>query len=466
MTENTSIPNILKNLQGYVEGVREQHNVPALSVAITFNNKRYSAASGVLNINTGVEATTDSIFQIASITKVFTASLIMQLVDEGKLALDMPVKRYLRDFALADSSFAEKITVAQLLDHTSGIPGDFVGNNSYTEQNAIARYVDRCSGLTTIHPLGERYSYSNAAYNIAGRLIEVMLGTTWFDAIEERIFKPLGMKQSVAHPSQVLKHRAAMGHIRDAEHKDRWQISPDCYFPIAWAPCGSVLTLSASDLITFATVHLNQGKTENGEVWLSPASINLMQQARIKLPPYSYMSSTHCALGWHLTSDNQSTVIGHFGSGPGQKAMLKLVPEHNFAIAALHNSNNAELLPVLLSEVLAHLTSIQLHTVEPTTRRTVPVNLEPLLGTYETIQSVIVISREGSELLMTITPQRQSPHTTERYYLKPVDDYVFLTYNEAGEPALTLSFLDIDKTGKALYLYYMGRLVPKVKDCK
>ena len=260
----TKLSKKLDNLQDYLEQMRERFNVPALSVAILFDNKRYSAASGVLNINTGVTATTDSIFQIASISKVFTASLIMQLVDEGRLDLDAPVKQYLPDFTLADSLAAEKITVSQLLNHTSGIPGDFIGNNSYTEQNAIARYVDRCSALNLVHPPGKRYSYSNAGYNIAGRVIEVILGITWFDAVEERIFKPLGMKQAVAHPSQVIKHRAAIGHVLDADNKNEWAVSPDAYFPICWAPCGSVLTLSASDLITFAQAHLDHGKTKTG----------------------------------------------------------------------------------------------------------------------------------------------------------------------------------------------------------
>ena len=456
MKEKHSTSSLLENFHGYIEEIRVQYNVPALSVAILYGNEVYSAASGTLNINTGVEATTDSIFQIASITKVFTASLIMQLVDEGKLALDVPVKQYLRDFNLTDSTVAEKITVAQLLDHTSGIPGDFIGNNVYTEQNAIARYVDRCSGLNPIHSPGERYSYSNAAYNIAGRLIEVILGITWFDAVEEKIFKPLGMKQSVAHPSQVIKHRVAMGHVTNAIDENEWELSPDCYFPISWAPCGSVLSVSPSDLIIFAKAHLNHGETESGAMWLSPESVELMQQARVTLPPYTYMSNTHCALGWHLIQGNHAPIIGHLGIGPGQKSMLQVIPKLNFAIAAMHNSMNAMILPSLFEEILSDLTNIHLNFTKPIPRKLFSNDLEALIGTYETILGRAIISIESNNLTVVITPNKNEPDKIECYRLEQADKYIFVAQTESER--LCLSFMEINKQGQTKCLFCRGRL--------
>ena len=152
MDSQPSTPALLADFQGYVDTVRERYQVPALSIAVWYQNKLYQAASGILNVETGVEATPDSIFQIASITKVFTASLMMQLVEEGRVDLDKPVKQYLRDFQLSDAHLSETITVAQLLDHTSGIPGDYFGDPSYTQANALVRYVDCCSLLGSVHP--------------------------------------------------------------------------------------------------------------------------------------------------------------------------------------------------------------------------------------------------------------------------------------------------------------------------
>jgi len=461
MNSDSTTPEILTHFQSYVDGIRERYNPPALSVALWYNDTLYQAASGCLNINTGVEATTDSIFQIASITKVFTASLIVQLIEEGRVELDAPVKRYLRDFQVADPDLSETITVGQLLDHTSGIPGDYFGNHSYTEQDAIARYVDRCNWLGSIHAPGERYSYSNAAYNIAGRMIEVVLGITWFDAIEERIIKPLGMTHSVVHPSQVIKYRVAMGHEPDPKNKDRWQLASACYFPIGTAPCGAVMTMSASDLIKFARVHLEEGRAESGKQWLSPKSIKNMQQQRISLPPHSYMFGTGWGLGWQRIDVGKTTIIGHGGGSLGQKSMLHLLPENNIAIAALHNSNNGNLLPDLLRELVFELVDITLPVVEPTESIPSPSELEKLLGVYETIATTITITLVDGELTATMVEKFIAPRITTRYRLKFIENNSFATYSETGERGLSITFLDLDERNHPKTLYCLGRIATK-----
>jgi CubicO group peptidase (beta-lactamase class C family) len=211
----------LSNLQAYTEQAIRTHKIPALSIAIWKGGKLTQAASGVLNLNTGVKATTDSLFQIGSITKVMTTSLIMQLVDEGKVDLDAPVKNYLHDFLLADTEAANRISVRHLLNHTSGIAGDYWPNDEGHEGNLIARYVDRCSQLPVIHPVGAMYSYTNTAFGIAGRLIEVVRGMPWSQVMKRYLYQPLGMKHAIADPSDLLRFRAAIGHVHDG-NDERW----------------------------------------------------------------------------------------------------------------------------------------------------------------------------------------------------------------------------------------------------
>ena len=159
----------LDNLQAYAEQAIAKHNIPAMSVAIWKDGELSQAAAGCLNLTTGVEATTDSIFQIGSITKVMTTCLVMQLVDEGRVNLDKPVVDYLRDFMIADAEATQTITVRQLLNHTNGIAGDYFPDDEGHQGNLIARFVDRCSFLPLMHPVGEMFSYSNAAFCVAGR---------------------------------------------------------------------------------------------------------------------------------------------------------------------------------------------------------------------------------------------------------------------------------------------------------
>jgi CubicO group peptidase (beta-lactamase class C family) len=460
MNNDPKKPAILAQFQSYIDSFRERYHTPALSVAVWYKDKLYQAASGLLNVETSVEATPDSIFQIASISKVFTASLIMQLVDEGRVKLDHPVKQYLRDFQLADSHLSDAITVAQLLDHTSGIPGDYVGDPSYTQPNALARYVDRCSLLGLVHAPGERYSYSNAAYNIAGRLIEVVLGITWYDAIEERIFKPLGMTHSVVHPSQVIRYRVAMGHELCSENQDGWRLTEQCYLPLSWAPCGAVMTLSAGDLIKFARVHLNGGRTDTGEQWLNSDSIHLMQQQRIDLPPpYSYMSGTGRGLGWQLTHTDSEILIGHSGGGMGQKSFLQVFPKRRFAIAALHNSNDANLLSDLLRELSAELADIDLPETTVAEHKPDQAKLESLSGVYETIAAEAEVHTGDGELVYHCLDKVLNKTTTG--YLRWVEADSFISFLENGERTGNVTFLEKDEQGIPRYLYMSGRLAPR-----
>src|SRR5215467_14257591 len=111
-------------LQERLPTLLAEHKVPGAAVAVLAGGQVIDVAAGVLSKATGVEATVDSVFQVGSITKVWTTSLLMQLVDEGKLDLDNPIRRYLPEFALADAEAAATITVRQLLSHTAGFEGD------------------------------------------------------------------------------------------------------------------------------------------------------------------------------------------------------------------------------------------------------------------------------------------------------------------------------------------------------
>ncbi|MDX6229616.1 MAG: hypothetical protein QOI76_3006, partial [Frankiales bacterium] len=108
-------------LRGRLEELIARHGVPGASVAVLAGGQVATAAAGVLNVATDVAATDDALFQIGSITKVYTASLVMQLVEEGRVQLDAPVVTYLPELKLADTEVAEAVTLRHLLTHTSGI---------------------------------------------------------------------------------------------------------------------------------------------------------------------------------------------------------------------------------------------------------------------------------------------------------------------------------------------------------
>jgi CubicO group peptidase (beta-lactamase class C family) len=157
------------------EELRRAHAVPGASLAVLADGRVQAVATGVLNTGTGVEATTDSLFQIGSITKVYTATAVMQLVEQGLTTLDTPVVEIVPEFRVADAEVTARVNLRHLLAHTSGINGDPTIDAGRGD-DCLARFVEGCAGVTQCHPLGDRFSYCNAGYSILGRVIERLTG--------------------------------------------------------------------------------------------------------------------------------------------------------------------------------------------------------------------------------------------------------------------------------------------------
>ena len=149
------------------------------------------AAAGVLSTRTAYPATADSLWQIGSITKVYTATLIMQLVEEGRLDLDAPVVEVLPELRLVDPDVTKSVTPRHLLSHTSGIPGDLFLDTGRGD-DCLARYVSALEDLSLTHPLGATMSYCNSGYVMAGRIIEQLTDQVWDRALADRLLTPSG----------------------------------------------------------------------------------------------------------------------------------------------------------------------------------------------------------------------------------------------------------------------------------
>ena len=175
-----------------------------------------ATGAGALGKATGVEVTADSLFQIGSITKVWTATLVMQLADDRLLRLDAPVAEQLPGFAVADPEVTRSVTPRHLLTHTSGIDGD-VFNDTGRGDDCLERYVAELSSVEQIHPLGATWSYCNSGFGVLGRLVEHLTGTTWDRALRDRLIEPLGLTHTVTLPEEVLLHRVAVGHVGDPD---------------------------------------------------------------------------------------------------------------------------------------------------------------------------------------------------------------------------------------------------------
>jgi CubicO group peptidase (beta-lactamase class C family) len=458
-----SVSNPLTNLQAYVESALVTHNIPAISLAVWKDNTLHQAAAGCLNIETGQPATVDTVFQIGSITKVMTTSLIMQLVDEGRVDLDTPIKHYLRDFIIADADATHSITVRQLVSHTNGMAGDFFPDDRGHEGNLIARYVDRCNLLPLVHPPGKMYSYSNSAFAIAGRLIEVMRGMTWYQAMDEYLFAPLGMKHALADPKDMIRFCAAAGHVYANGDSDRWALPDNPYLSLGQAAVGATPAMSAENLIRFARAHMEGGNNQQGEPWLSSASVAAMQSPQIEVPRGSQLFRKYAGLGWGFSEyhpPNPLKVAGHGGGTQGFLSMLQMVPEQNAAIAILTNGYRPSAIEGLTSDLLGVIADIDLQQPEPQSQAGVE-QLSPIVGVYESFDTHITVSQQDQtfhvEIIYKIDPL--PPLHLELRHMQDDDlgEFTFAPYTDEGRRVPAIVFLAVDEQGAPQYLYNGGR---------
>ena len=447
--------------QGYIEQTLNRYNIPAISLAVLKEGQVGQCASGILNLKVDTETTINSLFQIGSITKVITSCLIMQLVEEGKVDLDAPVKHYLHDFIIADAEASSSITVRQLLNHTSGMAGDFFPNDQGHQGNLIARYLDRCNLLPLVHSPGSLYSYSNSAFVIGGRLVEVVRGMSWYQAMEDYIFKPLGMDHALADPKDMTRHQAAMGHIWDGKS---WQLSPQPWLSLGMAPCGSTPTMSASDLILFARAHLEGGQTESGQRWLSAQSVQAMQGREIVLPQTSQIIHRYAGLGWGLRQYQPEgrIVYGHTGATHGFCSSLQVCPDKNAAFAVLING----VAPAALEAIQTDLMK-QVFDIDPPSEPAIDhsVTLTPtqqlVAGRYESMDKLIVIQLKANQLVAHLE-YKIDPLPPETLKLYPITDQCYACETLKGTRRGNWAFvMGDDPELSPAYLFDGSRLNPR-----
>ena len=300
-----------------------KYGVPGAQIAVLAGGEIHDEAAGVLSLHNQVETTTDSVFKIGSITKIWTATLVQQLVNEGVLDLDRPVRDYMPGFRLSDPAATEVLTARHLLTHTSGIDGNHFTDTGRND-DAIEKFVATLADADHLLPPGTLFSYSNSGYVVLGRLVELLRGKPFHDVLRERLATPLGLTTVATTTYEAILHRTAIGHV-----ETDGKLAPTKSWAVRYfsTPSGSHLAMSARDLLKFVHLHLTD-----------PALAALRNTQLESVPDFGG-GVLGWGLGWMLYRDG---VVGHTGVSRGQKAFLRVVPSAGVAVAVLTNSSSAE----------------------------------------------------------------------------------------------------------------------------
>jgi CubicO group peptidase (beta-lactamase class C family) len=436
-----------------------QTHVPGAVLGIWADGQEILAASGVLNRATQVRVTTDSLFQVGSITKVWTASMIMQLIDEGLLSLDTTVAQALPGVRFGAADLGGQVTVEHLLSHTSGIDGDIFTDTGRGD-DCVERYVGLLGRACSAFPPGGAYSYCNSGWVVLGRIIEVLDGRSWDVSLRERLSGPLELARTVTLPEEAILHRAAVGHRAGGARVQVWGL------PRSVGPAG-LITGAAHDLLTFVRFHLDGGLAPDGKRLLSEASVAAMQEPRAVIPDISTPGAS-IGLGWRVYRWDGHTVLGHDGDTVGQSAYLRVDPQARVAACLLTNSGvSTSLKRTVFSEVFGPLTGVSMPPPPgPVTVDAADLDLGRHIGRYERSSRRFDVSvRDGRlHLLLTATGELATLNESkpEDLILYPADasgmNFVCRSYDH--EPWAPVSFSQLaDGTP---YVFAGGRVTARV----
>lgn len=443
-----SLASRTRGLQSRLVQLCEQYDVPGAAATVLHGDEVVTVVHGVRSVDSNEPVTPQTVFQIGSNTKLYTATLVMQLVDAGLVELDAPVTRYVPEFRLAKEGFAESVTVRHLLTHTSGIPGDIFGPHIPWGEDAIATFVQELSVLEPLCEAGEVWSYCNAGWVLLGRLVEAVTGQTFHAAWRQRLVDPIGAVRTRALPDQVLPLEPALGHVPGPGGKPKvapvYATSPACF------PAGSLPVSTGEDLVRFVRLHLDGGVTSDGERLLSAEAVAAMQTPQLSLPA---MGSQRQAwgLGWALgeTADGQR-VLGHGGGTLGQLSTLEVLPDDRLAVVVLTNGMNGMFVgQTLVRELFASLAGAEL-LPEPTgLTDTDGIDLSVLEGSYVNGRNRIDATVSDGRLVLRATMVGLTDkEETHEIPVVPVDATRFI-----GGPAGPVYFIQPDEHNRPRYLF-------------
>jgi serine-type D-Ala-D-Ala carboxypeptidase/endopeptidase len=409
LSSDTEIRKILADRVGSESSGR------AIVVGVIDAKGRRVIAYGSLAKNDKRPLNGDTIFEIGSMTKVFTSLVLMDMARKGEVALTDPVSKYLPATVKVPERNNKKITLQDLSTQSSGLPRMPTNFHPKDESNpyvdySVAQLYQFLSGYRLTRDIGAQYEYSNLGVGLLGYALTLRAGTNYETMVRTRILDPLGMKSTRVTLTPEMKTRLALGHGPNLDPVPNWDLSP------ALAGAGA-LRSSANDILTFLAANLGYTKT--------PLVADMAAEVSIRRPAGA--PDMQIAYAWHVQTKNGNSIIWHNGGTGGYRTYMGYDPKSRAGVVVLENIAST----AGPDDIGRHLldASYPLQKVEPIKEHLqVTVNtkvFDNYVGSYELApNAILTVSRTGDELFTQLTGQPKVqvfPESDQKFFFKVVD---------------------------------------------
>jgi len=444
----------------------KESGVPGAALALVDDGVIHTAAWGVLNTDSAIAVGNDSPFLIGSITKAFTATLVMQLVDRGALSLDSTLADELPELSLPNGR-SKDINIRHLLSHCSGIDGDFfpdLEQKSATPQEfatedktKLSEVIRQCASINLIYPPGRMFSYCNLGYVFLGRILEKHYNDNWSAILQRQLLDPLQLTSAnLDFDPNVI----ASGHVLGSEGMQAQAPGP-------WsnAPAGTRLSMSVPDLAKFALLHLQLSKGQKGSI-ISTAAVLEMQKPVVDTPFSNRYSAW--GLGWTFIGAAGKTAFGHDGGVSGSTAFLRILPDSDQIVVLVANGPGYRQLYCDVMEKILGRFNISMPLLPAVDITPGPVNHYPALsaygGSYQRNGLSVNIGTDNNQLSVMLGGEYGYP-VSEPSTLCQKSASSFSGYVPVVGDQIKLDFFDFDDNGCPQFLHFQDRIYCRENSC-
>lgn len=438
--EATEDPDVLaatRLFSAWMENQMSYKGIPGVVVGVVSGDELiWTQAYGFADLSAERRMTSDARFRMASHSKLFTATAIMQLREQGKLRLDDPVSEYLPWFKIKQTAADDPpITIEHLLTHSSGLPREARAHWTELDFPTQQELVDLTPERVAAFPPETRWKYSNYAYTLAGLVIESLSGESWADYLQANIFSPLGMDASSVDQDDPM---LATGYGRRMPDGSR-EVMP---FVDARAMASATgLTSSVEDMARFVSAQFREGARGDGRI-LSTASLREMHRVRVLENDWSF----GWGIGFSVRRVGDAVHIGHGGGYPGYTTNTRIELANEVGVIVLTNTIDSS--PAQISEQLMETVG---KAVAKTKSKEEEVAWDPAWARFAGVYrsgwsdtSVVLMN----EKLVLLDSRAEVPES--KRYLKPIgkDRFLMSAPNGGGPVGEVVRF--IEKDGKVL----------------